>query len=141
MGEHLSPPDPLEEVNLIRSGRSCLIDSGDQARLSAAGSISLDESLITRSRQAIAGSRHHLANTRPSPAKDEEFAHLKLADAHIGSARIRIHRQRNLIRYLSRKGMPIELAQRILETMQSTLREMEGHRALMHDRLGVKPAG
>jgi len=113
------------------------IELSHRASVFATANKSTDERLITRSKEAIATSRDHLGNLPPSLARQREFADLKLADTHVDQARIHIHRQRDLVDRLSRRGIPTDLAERLLETMQTTLRVMEGHRTLIRDRLGI----
>jgi len=129
--------DPREAVSLIRLAMTGSVEVSHRASAVALADKSIDERLITRSKEAIANSRDHLADIPPSRLRQQEFADLKLANTHLDLARRHIHRQRDLIDRLSRNGISTELAERLLDTMQSTLLALEAHRTFIRGRLGM----
>ena len=129
--------DPRQATTLIRRMADHSADISRRASALAAAAKSSDERLITRSKEAIANSRDHLGKLPPSPARRKEFADLSLSDTHIDLARGHIRRQRDLIERLSRRGIPTDMAELLLETLENTLRALEGHRTLIRNRLDV----
>jgi len=128
--------DPLKAASLIRSQIAASIEISREALALARAFRATDDHLITRSKEAIDRSRGVLADRPPSEARRRQFADLKLADAHVRQARHHIERQRALVRRLSRQGIPTEMAECILENLQTTLSLMESHRVLIRNLLG-----
>ena len=125
-----------EEIDLFIRQTAEIREACRQATGLALAFRSSTERSITRSKEAIARSQDLLANRH---CWDEtEFAHLKLADDHIAEARVRLQRQHQLIAHLSRRCIPTDMAERVADTMQITLRVMEGHRVLIREKLGIK---
>jgi hypothetical protein len=129
--------DPREAVSLIRLAMAEPIEVSHRASAVALEDKSVHERLIARSKEAIAISRDHLDDVPPSPVRQQEFADLRLANSHLDLARRHIRRQRDLIEHLSRSGISTELAERLLDTMQSTLLALEAHRTFIRGRLGM----
>jgi hypothetical protein len=129
--------DPREAVSLIRLAMTESVEVSHRASAVALADKSIDERLITRSKEAIAISRDRLDDVPPSPVREQEFADLRLANSHLDLARGHVRRQRDLIDRLSRSGISTELAERLLDTMQSTLLALEAHRTFIRGRLGM----
>jgi len=127
--------DPRQELEFIIAESALMAGSARQALRRSALFQSADDRLITRSKQATARSRDRLANRSPAPEMRRELADLEMADAHIAEARVRLLRQEELIDRLRGRAIATELAERVLETMQDTLKLMVDHRALMRERL------
>ena len=62
---------------------------------------------------------------------DQERRHLVQADGHIAECKDHIARQQRMIEQLAGRGQPTEVAQVMLEALQSTLRAFEAHRKLI----------
>ena len=61
--------------------------------------------------------------------------HLALADRHIAECRAHIARQREIIEELRRDGHETDLAETLLDVLETSLRAFERHRDLILDRL------
>ena len=66
----------------------------------------------------------------------DERAHLVQADRHIQEAKAHIARQLELIKKLRKDGHDTDLAESMLDALETTLRALERHRDLILDRLG-----
>ena len=131
------PEDVRDSIDRILRSAFEAAGTSDLVNEQATEAVTVSERLITRSNEAIVRSRGHLAKAPLSPAKRQEFEHLKLADLHLGLARVVMHRQRKLIDRLRRRGLPTGLAEMVLDTLQDSFAAMEGHRTLMRGRLGM----
>jgi len=127
----------LDVIDRIVRAASDAAAHRDSAREHTTAALAVNERLITRSGEAIACSRERLAGAPLSTARQMEFRHLKIAEVHVGLARILIRRQRNLIDRLSARGISTNLAEMVLNTMQITLAAMEGHRTYMRQCAGI----
>lgn len=110
----------------------------ENAAARAADLISADHELLLQAQKVLAQSRVRLKRLTahaPTLNWEQEHAHLKIAAAHITSARRRIQSQRELIRRLEKFGSPTDTAEAILQTMLDTLKAMEGHCSIILDRL------
>ena len=87
----------LDVIDRIVRAASDAAAHRDSAREHTTAALAVNERLITRSGEAIACSRERLAGAPLSTARQMEFRHLKIAEVHVGLARILIRRQRNLI--------------------------------------------
>ena len=60
-----------------------------------------------------------------------EHDHLALANRHIVRGEERVREQRDLVDRLAERGYNTDLAQILLETMQTSLRQMHLHRQMI----------